>query len=74
MTSSYSSRCFRISKLRPSTWVWARSMDLVTIFDSMGTSSSIPSRSIILRTPSEAKIRMRSSSKERKNRVAPGSP
>jgi hypothetical protein len=39
MTSSYLRTSLRISALRPSTVFWARSMALVTILASMGTSS-----------------------------------
>jgi len=39
MTSSYLSTSLRVSELRPSTVFCARSMALVTIFASMGTSS-----------------------------------
>ncbi len=39
MTSSYLRTSLRISALRPSTVFWARSIALVTIFASMGTSS-----------------------------------
>ena len=39
ITSSYLRTSLRISALRPSTVFWARSMALVTILASMGTSS-----------------------------------
>ncbi len=39
MTSSYCSTFLRISALRCSTVFWARSMALLTIFASIGTSS-----------------------------------
>ena len=45
-----------------------------TIGLSMRSPSLRPSFSIIVRTQSRAKMRMRSSSKQRKNLVCPGSP
>ena len=48
MTSSYWTTCLRMSKLWPSTLVCALSIDLVITPCSIGTSSSMPSRSIML--------------------------
>ena len=63
MTSSYLRTFLRISALRCSTVVWARSTALVTMRDSMGTSSGNAAdmtRSII----PEANSRISSSSRE----------
>ena len=65
MTSSYSSRFLRMSKLCPSTRFWALSMDLESHLCSMTSPSCIPSRSIQLEMRSEPKIRIKSSSSER---------
>src|SRR5713226_8469701 len=46
ITSSYSKRCLRVSKLRPSTDFWAAAMRLETIFDSIATPCSMPRRCI----------------------------
>ena len=63
----------RISALRPSTVFWARSMALVTILASMGTSSG-RARPITHCMAPVANSRMSSSSSDRKNRLSPGSP
>src|SRR5467141_4114233 len=68
MTSSYSSRCLRVSKLRPSTDFCAAAIRFETIFDSMATPFSMPRRCMSALTLSPAKMRIRSSSSERKNR------
>ncbi len=64
MTSSYLSTFLRISALRASTVVWARSMALETILASMGWSSgrALPMTQFMAPV---AKRRMRSSSSER---------
>jgi hypothetical protein len=64
MTSSYLRTFLRISALRCSTVVWARSMALVTIFASMGTSSGRALPITQLMAP-VAKRRMSSSSSDR---------
>src|SRR5438128_2562626 len=46
ITSSYSSRCLRVSKLRPSTDFCAAAMRLETILDSIATPFSMPRRCI----------------------------
>ncbi len=74
ITSSYWSRCLRVSKLRASTDFCAASMRFETIFDSMATPFSIPRRCMSALTLSPAKMRIRSSSSERKKREEPGSP
>ena len=52
MTSSYSSSDLRISKLRSSTLRWALAIARVTIPDSMGWPSLMPSFSIAFTTQS----------------------
>ena len=74
ITSSYSRRCFLISKLCASTFFWAFSIALETMPCSIGTFSSIPSLSIILAILSEPNILRRSSSNDKKNLDEPGSP
>ncbi len=74
MTSSYSSKFLRMSKLWPSTFFCAFSIARLMKVCSMGTSSSIPSFSIKPVMRSAPKMRMRSSSRLRKNRELPGSP
>ena len=64
-TSSYSSNCLRMSKLRPSTLRCAFSMARVTHGCSMASPSSMPSFSISVETFSEPKMRIRLSSMER---------
>ena len=64
ITSSYLSTFLRISALRCSTVFWARSMALVTMRASMGTSSSIALVMTQFMAP-VAKMRMSSSSSER---------
>src|ERR1044072_7670226 len=44
ITSSYSSRCLRASKFRPSTDFCAAAIRFETIFDSIATPFSMPSR------------------------------
>ena len=73
-TSSYSNKCFLISKLCPSTFFWAPSNILVIIFCSIGISSGTFNLSITPFILSPAKIRIKSSSVETKNWVSPGSP
>ena len=60
---------FRSSTLRCASW-----MLLVTHGCTIGSSSGMPMRSMSVFTRSPAKMRMRSSSSERKNRLEPGSP
>ena len=74
ITSSYSSRCLRILKFRPSTFFCARCIERVTMGWVITCPSSIPMRSIIDAIRSELKRRIKSSSRDRKNRDAPGSP
>ena len=64
MTSSYLRTFLRISALRCSTVVWARSMALETILDSMGTSSG-NDLFITQSMAPVAKRRISSSSRER---------
>jgi hypothetical protein len=64
----------RYSKFWASTAFCAPSMRLEIMRDSMGTPSSMPRRWSSVPTHSRAKMRMRSSSRERKKREAPGSP
>src|SRR3982074_1945932 len=63
-----------MSKLRPSTFICACVMAPVTMPDSIGVESSKPRRAISPATRSEAKMRIRSSSSELKNRELPGPP
>ena len=65
ITSSYWSTFLRVWKFRDSTCFWAFSMALVSIFCSMGVSSSTPSFSIMPITRSEPNRRMMSSSRDR---------
>src|ERR1035438_7271870 len=67
-TSSYSRRCLRASKFCISTASWALRMRFVIILLSIGTSSSMPRRSIRFCILSPPKMRSRSSCSERKNR------
>ena len=54
-----------MSKLRPSTLRWAFSMALVTQGCSMASPCCMPSFCIMLETRSEAKMRIRLSSRDR---------
>ena len=63
-----------MSKLWASTFFWAPSMERVSQRCSMGSPSSMPSVSISLAMRSDAKMRIRSSSRDRKKREEPGSP
>ena len=63
-----------MSKLCPSTFFCAFSIALLIQGCSIGTSSSIPRRSMSLVMRSAAKMRIRSSSSDRKKRELPGSP
>ena len=74
ITSSNFSSCLRMSKLRPSTLAWARSSDLFTQGWTMASPSFIPSVDSTLSSRSDPKIRIRSSSSDRKNSDRPGSP
>ena len=65
ITSSYSSTVLRVWKFLDSTRFWADSMALVSIFCSMGVSSSTPRDSIMPITRSEPNRRMMSSSRDR---------
>ena len=74
MTLSYSSRFRRISKFRSSTFFCAPLIRRVTRPLSILSDSDIPNRcsqSFILMPP---KMRIRSSSMDKKNRLEPGSP
>src|SRR5437879_5527730 len=71
MTSSYSRRFLRMSKLRSSTFFWAPSMRRLTILLSMACPSSMPIQVSAFWTNSPAKMRIRSSSSARKKRVEP---
>src|SRR3989304_4791616 len=51
ITSSYSTRCLRISKLWPSTLVWADSIAFPTMLLSMGMSSAPPTPLPVLALP-----------------------
>jgi hypothetical protein len=64
-TSSYSSSCLRMSKLRASTLRCALSMLRVTMPASMASPSGIFSRSMIAFTRSPAKMRINGSSRLR---------
>ena len=64
-TSSYSSNCLRMSKLRASTLRCALSIERVTMPASMASPSGIFSRSMIARTRSPAKMRISESSSDR---------
>ena len=64
-TSSYFRTFLRISKFCPSTWVCADRIALVTIFDSIGTSSGMFSRFMIDSTAFALNSRMRSSPSDR---------
>jgi len=63
-----------MSKLWASTLLWALAMARVTSRCSIGSPSSMPSRVMRPWMRSAPKMRRRSSSRERKNREAPGSP
>ena len=65
ITSSYSSTFLRCWKFLDSTFFWAVSMALESIFCSMGVSSSTPRFSIMPMTRSEPNRRMMSSSRDR---------
>ncbi len=73
-TSSYSSSCLRMSKLRPSTLRCDFSMALDTMRCSMASPFSIPSFCIKPLIRSGAKIRSKLSSNDKKKREEPGSP
>ncbi|KTF05590.1 hypothetical protein MGSAQ_002916 [marine sediment metagenome] len=73
-TSSYFNRFLRASKSRLSTLPCAFSIDFDTILCSMASSSLRPMARIILTTRSPAKIRIKSSSSDKKKRDIPGSP
>src|SRR3989304_1835958 len=72
ITSSYSSRCFRMSKLWASTFFWAFSTALLMRLCSIGSPSSIPSFDMIGAIRSDPKIRSRASSRGREKRHLPG--
>ena len=74
ITSSNFSSCLRMSKLRPSTLACARSSDLFTQGWMIASPSFMPSVDRTLSRRSEPKIRIRSSSSDRKNSDRPGSP
>ena len=65
MTSSYLRTFLRISKLRPSIWLWALAIAWVTIFASIGTSSGILAAFRNVSTRPELNSRMRSSVRDR---------
>jgi hypothetical protein len=64
-TSSYSSSCLRMSKLRASTLRCALSMLRLTMPASMASPSGIFRRSMMARTRSPAKMRISGSSSDR---------
>src|SRR6202012_431235 len=73
-TSSYLSRFLRMSKLRASTFCCAFSSALLIQGWMMASPSFRPSRVSMLSRRSEPKMRIRSSSSDRKNFERPGSP
>ena len=74
ITSSNFNNCLRISKFRPSTLACARSRDLLTQECTIASPSFMPKVFRTFSKRSEPKIRIKSSSSDRKNELRPGSP